>query len=84
MLSTDIYLNFKTGLDKYAGLFELAQGLGVIIGSKTYELEDGTKLGYRKQFERDPTVWEETILPILEPKIKNEYRFSGVDTTEEE
>jgi RecA/RadA recombinase len=89
LLTTDIYLNFKTGLDQYSGLFELARGLGVIDGSKTYELihEDGTrdKLGYRKNFEREPKIWEETILPILEKRVLEEFRFSSAaDAIEEE
>ena len=81
MLSTDIYLNFKTGLDRYSGLFDLARGVDIIRGSKTYEMEDldgkTIKLGYRKNFERDPEVWEKVILPVLEPTISHEYQFSS-------
>jgi len=81
MLSTDVYLNFKTGLDRYSGLFELAKGLNVIQGDKTYTMIDQhgaeIKLGYRKNFERDPDMWENTILPVLEPIIQREFRFSS-------
>ncbi len=75
MLETDIYLNFRTGLDKYSGLFTIAKALGVITGDKTYEI-NGESLGYRKNFERDPGVWDNKILPILEPIINKEFSFS--------
>jgi RecA/RadA recombinase len=83
MLETDIYLNFKTGLDKYSGLFELAKGLGIITGAKTYEL-NGEKIGYRKDFERNPEFWEKTGLPILEAKIVEEFSFSSDNLFETE
>lgn len=76
MLFTELYLNFKTGLDRYSGLFEMAKNLNLITGSKTWECE-GQKLGYRKDFERDPKVWEEIILPKLEALITKEFRYSS-------
>jgi len=76
MLSTDLYLNFKTGLDKYSGLFELAKGLNVIEGAKTYTC-NGTNLGFRKNFQRNPEVWEKTIIPVLEPLVNKEFKFSS-------
>lgn len=80
MLETDLYLNFKTGLDKYSGLFEMAKAMGIITGDITYECE-GMKLGRRKEFERDPEVWEKKLLPIFEKKIQKEFAFhSDADT----
>jgi RecA/RadA recombinase len=76
MLETDLYLNFKTGLDKYSGLFEIAKGLGVITGDKTYEF-NGRKLGYRSAFERDADFWEKEALPVLEPLIQKSFSFSS-------
>lgn len=75
MLMTDLYLNFRTGLDRYSGLFDIAKALNVITGDKTYEI-NGLKLGYRKDFECDPKTWDEIILPVLEPIINKEFSFS--------
>lgn len=75
LLSTDIYLNFKTGVDKYSGLFELAYGLGLITGDKTYEYK-GKKIGYRKEFERDPEFWKEAM-PELEKLVTKEFKYSS-------
>lgn len=72
-LATDLYLNFKNGLDKYAGLFELAKGFNIIEGDKTYTL-NGEKLGYYKNWRYDEKVWN-IILPELEKKINNEWCF---------
>ena len=58
MLTTDLYLNFKTGLDRYSGLFEMAKSLGVIDGNMKYQCK-GVELGYRKAFERNPEIWGE-------------------------
>lgn len=80
MLETDLYLNFKTGLDRYSGLFDMAHAMGVITGDRSYEC-NGIKLGFRKDFERNPETWEKTLLPILEQKIKKEFAFhSDADT----
>lgn len=81
-LETELLLNFVTGLKPYHGLFELAKGLGVIVGEKTYTLEDGTKLGWRKDFEEDADVWQNTIMPVLEKKLQQTYKFSNADLDE--
>lgn len=78
MLETEVYLNFKTGLNRYSGLFELAKGLEVITGSKTYEC-DGHKLGFRKQLEKKYKVWDTIIMPKLEEKLIKEFAFSNVN-----
>lgn len=75
MLECDIYNNFKTGLNRYSGLFEIAKNLGVIEGTKTYQC-NGTNLGYRKSFETNPEVWEKVIIPVLEPVLNKEFKFS--------
>ena len=83
LLTTDIYLNFKTGLDKYSGLFDIAKGLGVIEGDITYTCNKES-IGRRKAFEKDPVVWEK-ILPILEIAVNKEFRYtSGADQLKKE
>ena len=82
-LECEAYLNFKKGLDKYSGLKEMAVNHGVIeqTGS-TFLLpsgkEDvpGQKLGYYKNWKGDTELWEKTILPRLEEKLKKQYSYS--------
>ena len=82
-LECEAYLNFKRGLDKYSGLKEMAVNHGVIeqTGS-TFVLpsgEDdvpGQKLGYYKNWKGNTELWEETILPRLEEKLKKQYSYS--------
>lgn len=75
-LKTTMNINFVTGLDKYSGLFDLAQDAGVITGNRTYTLKDGTALGYRKDFETNPKIWEETIMPVLEEELKKQIKYN--------
>jgi RecA/RadA recombinase len=72
-LTTDLYLNFKNGLQKYGGLFELSKEFGILEGDKSYSL-DGEKLGYYKEWRYDDGVWTR-ILPKLEKKINEAWCF---------
>jgi hypothetical protein len=74
MLTTDIYLNFKTGLDRYSGLFEIAKSFNIFEGGTKYSI-NGHSLGYRKDFEKEPELWDKYILPVLEPLINSEFTF---------
>lgn len=81
-LKTELYLNFKTGLDKNTGLFDLALALGVIEqAGKTYQFQ-GESVGYRKNIESDPTFWEK-VCPVLEEKLHQELRYGSVDTDDD-
>ena len=77
-LKTELYLNFKTGLDENTGVFDLAVALGVLeqTGS-TYQF-NGEKLGYRKNIEKDESFWKK-IFPSLEAKLNEELRYGTVD-----
>ena len=83
-LECEAYLNFKRGLDKYSGLKEMAVNHGVIeqTGS-TFVLPSekdgvpGQKLGYYKNWKNDEELWEKTILPGLEKKLKAQYSYSS-------
>jgi RecA/RadA recombinase len=82
-LEGEMFLSFSSGLDRYFGMLDLAVGLGVINqGGATYTLEDGTKIGYYKNFRKDVKLWEETILPKVEQRIKAEWSYSN--NTEED
>lgn len=81
-LKTELYLNFRTGLDENTGLFDLALALGVIQqNGKTYQV-DGVSVGYRKNLEKDTTFWEK-ISPALEAKLAEELRYGAVDSVED-
>ena len=77
-LQGEMFLSFHTGLDRYYGLLDLAVGVGAVIQTgSTYQLPDGKKIGYYKNFRKDVDLWEDTILPVLEEKIKTEWAYSG-------
>jgi RecA/RadA recombinase len=76
-LKQEAYLNYKTGLDTYSGLKDMAVAHGVIMqdGSRN-SLPDGTKLGYYKTWSQKREIWD-YILPKLEEKIKAAYKFGS-------
>jgi RecA/RadA recombinase len=77
-LEGEMYLSFSTGLDRYYGLLDMAVGMGVVIqNGSTYALADGTKLGYAKNWRNNTKMWEETILPQLEEKMKAEWSYGN-------
>jgi recombination protein RecA len=83
-LKTDLHVNFKSGLSKYAGLLDIATGYGVIAqNGATYALADGTKLGYFKNWGSDTKLWEEKILPDLEEVINKEFKYGGGTVADE-
>lgn len=84
-LKTELYNNFRTGLEKYAGLADMAIALGVVKGEKTYEF-NGEKIGYRKNWENDANLWESKLLPALEETLKREVKYNdpSVSATLEE
>lgn len=78
-----IYLNFKTGLDKYSGLKDLAVAHGVINqNGSTYELADGTKLGYFSKWRAKDELWNDVIFPGIESALKAAYKFGPSDQIE--
>lgn len=82
-LEGEMYLSFSTGLDRYYGLLDLAVGMGVVVqNGATYALADGTKLGYAKNWRNDVKLWEETILPQLEEKMKIEWTYGNKNSEE--
>lgn len=83
-LEGEMYLSFSSGLDRYFGLIDMAVGLGAVIQTgATYQLPDGTKIGYYKNFRKDVDLWENKILPAVEEKIKDEWSYSNLDKEED-
>lgn len=77
-LEAEMYLSFDYGLDPYYGLIDIAVGTGAINQSgATYTLTDGTKLGYFKNFRTDRKLWDETIIPAMQIKVNEDWRYSN-------
>jgi len=75
-LEIEMYLNFRTGLNKYSGLLEMAEGYGVLTKSgHRYVLGEET-LGFYKDWKDDENTWNK-ILPLLEEKLKSELTFKN-------
>lgn len=82
-LKTELYLNFKTGLDKYSGLFDIALAFNVIVkNGNRYNFGD-VNMGFRKDIEKNPEAWEK-ILPTLEEVLQRELCYSQDDKSEVE
>lgn len=77
-LEGEMYLSFSKGLHKYYGLLEIMRGMGVITnkGSIYYDWNDN-KLGFQKAFRNDTDLWENTLIPELEKRIKREWSYGN-------
>jgi len=75
-LETELYLNFKTGLNKYSGLLEMAEGYGVLEKAGHRYVFNGETLGFFKDWKDDESVWSK-ILPTLEEKLRTELSFKN-------
>lgn len=77
-LEGEMYLSFASGLDRYYGLLDLAVGMGIVVqNGSTYALADGTKLGYAKNWRNNEELWEKTIIPKLQEKMKEEWAYGN-------
>lgn len=85
-LQAEIYLNFKTGLDKYSGLKDMAVNHGVLTqtgstfqigtdGNSKYKKND--KIGFYKNWRADIDLWEKYIIPELDKKLALAYKYGN-------
>jgi RecA/RadA recombinase len=81
-LETEMYLNFRTGLNKYSGLLEMCEGYGVLEKVGHRHSFNGEILGFFKDWKDDEEVWNK-ILPSLEEKLKTQLCFNNASITEE-
>jgi recombination protein RecA len=83
-LECEMYLNFRTGLNKYSGLVEMAEAYGVLEKVGHRYAFNGEMLGFFKDWKTDEKVWKK-ILPSLEEKLQKELSFKNemVDSLEE-
>ena len=77
-LQCEMYLNFRSGLNKYSGLLEMAEGYQVIskVGHR-YALGEEV-LGFYKDWRNDTNIWDR-ILPKLDDVMKLELKFKKED-----
>jgi RecA/RadA recombinase len=78
-MRSNMYIGYKGGMERYHGLWDMAREYGVITGNRSYTLSDDTKIGYRKDAEYNNELWETKIIPLLDPVIRQKFRF-GDDT----
>lgn len=75
-LEIEMYLNFRTGLNKFSGLLEMAEGYGVVEKRGHQHAFQGESLGYYKDWKDDEQIWSK-ILPELEKKLQTELCFKN-------
>lgn len=73
-LEAEMYLNFRTGISKYSGLLEMAEGYGVLTKQGHRYVVGEEVLGFYKDFKDDDAAWAK-ILPLLEEKLQTELKF---------
>jgi recombination protein RecA len=77
-LEAEMYLNFKSGISKYSGLLEMAEGYGVITKQGHRYCLGEEVLGFYKEWKDDEFTWNK-ILPLLENKLQTELKFKKED-----
>jgi len=75
-LEIEMYLNFRTGLNKYSGLLEMAEGYGVLEKAGHRYVFNGETLGFFKDWKDNEDVWLK-ILPELEKKLQSALAFKN-------
>ncbi len=83
-----ITVSFDKGIQKWAGLFDIAEELGYITspskGWYEYEGEDGKIVKCRRsELEYDDKFWEKMLKSDLASKLKNKYSLSSEDIVNE-
>jgi len=91
-LEAEMYLSFKSGLNKYSGLLQMAAARGIVeqtgstylVGVDSGKYKKGDKLGYAKNFVKDASFFEDFIIPELDKKLAEDYKYNGSPTVEDE
>ena len=77
-LKTKLYNNFRTGLSKYTGLYEIALAFGAITEDGHSYCFNGEKIRKSREWMEDaPTLWEQKIMPALEEILKVKVCYSN-------
>lgn len=81
----EVLLSYKTGLDKYYGLLDLAEKYNIVKKSGTrYELPDGRKVFGKFINENPEEVWTPDLMEQLEEAAHKEWRYGSAQTEETE
>jgi len=91
-LEAEMYLSFKSGLNKYSGLLAMAAARNIVVqsgptftvGIDCGKYKKGDKLGYAKNFAKEPAFYEEFIIPELDKRLAEEYRYNANEAQSEE
>jgi len=91
-LEAEMYLSFTSGLNKYSGLLQMATARGIVeqtgstyvVGVDCGKYKKGDKLGYAKNFVKDVSFFEDFIIPELDKKLAEDYKYNASPTEEEE
>jgi len=84
-LEVDLTLNYKTGLEKYSGLLDMAVGYGLITkDGHRYTHKDGTKLGFRSEVEANSKFWEEKAIDELDAILKTQLTYTVIEDIDED
>jgi len=91
-LEAEMYLSFKYGLNKYSGLLAMAAARNIVVqngptftvGIDCGKYKTGEKLGYAKNFAREPAFYEEFIIPELDKRLALEYKYNANEAPPEE
>jgi len=91
-LEAEMYLSFKSGLNKYSGLLAMAAARNIVVqsgptftvGIDCGKYKKGDKLGYAKNFARESAFYEEFIIPELDKRLAEEYRYNANEAQPEE
>lgn len=73
-LEAEMYLNFRTGISKYSGLLEMAEGYGVLTKQGHRYVVGEEVLGFYKDWKDNDEAWAK-VLPLLEEKLQTELKF---------
>jgi RecA/RadA recombinase len=90
-LEAEMYLSFKTGLNKYSGLLAMASARNIVVqsgptftvGIDCGKYKKGDKLGYAKNFAKDAAFYDGFIIPELDKILQNEYSYHSNTSVDE-
>jgi RecA/RadA recombinase len=74
-LETELYLNFKTGLNKLSGLLEMCEKYN-ILSKQGHRYDIDGELMFFKDIKNDLEIWQDHILPKLEKTLIENLRFN--------
>ena len=84
-ITADMYISWKSGMNKYYGLLELSQEFGLIenrVGRYYLATDKENCIGTRKTLLTDAEFWEK-FMPTLQKKIDDNWKYTSGSAQEE-